>query len=269
MRCGAAFLTLILGLLILGRMPRVRQPGYLVMGGLVALVTTGLLMLIDASTLEYIEPADIAMILAMVPLVLLASTVILTEGIELAASLWRVERRILRATIPEQIPARLDPCALLQRTARDGDRDAERACRASTTTISKSSCSTTTPKIAAVWRPVEAHCAALGPRFRFFHFDSMTGFKAGALNKALELTDPAATYIAVIDSDYQVEPFWLRRALPFFATPEVALVQGPQDYRDGHARHLQSDVLTRNIAASSISAWWSATSTTPSSSTAR
>jgi hypothetical protein len=36
----------------------------------------------------------------------------------------------------------------------------------------------------------------------------------------------------VIDSDYQVEPYWLRRALPFFASPEVALVQGPQDYRD-------------------------------------
>jgi cellulose synthase/poly-beta-1,6-N-acetylglucosamine synthase-like glycosyltransferase len=38
----------------------------------------------------------------------------------------------------------------------------------------------------------------------------------------------------VIDSDYQVEPFWLRRALPYFASPEIALVQGPQDYRDAH-----------------------------------
>ena len=93
-------------LLILGRMPRVRQPGYLVMGGLVALVTTGLLMLIDATTLEYIDPADLAMILAMSPLVLLASTVILTEGIELAASLWRVERRAVRVAIPESQSAR-------------------------------------------------------------------------------------------------------------------------------------------------------------------
>ena len=56
---GAAVLTLLLGLLILGRMPRVRQPGYLVMGGLVALVSTGLLALIDATTLEYIDSGDI------------------------------------------------------------------------------------------------------------------------------------------------------------------------------------------------------------------
>ena len=42
-----------------------------------------------------------------------------------------------------------------------------------------------------------------------------------------------ASHIAVIDSDYQVEPFWLRRVLPYFADPSIALVQGPQDYRDG------------------------------------
>src|SRR6195952_2105602 len=88
----ASILTLALVLLILGWMPRMRQQGYLVMGGLVAVVSTGLLVLIDASSLEYVEPADLAMIIAMVPLVLLASTVILTEGIELAASLWRVRR---------------------------------------------------------------------------------------------------------------------------------------------------------------------------------
>ena len=45
----AAVLSLLLGLLILGRMPRVRQTGYLVMGGLIALVSTGLLALIDAT----------------------------------------------------------------------------------------------------------------------------------------------------------------------------------------------------------------------------
>ena len=33
-----------------------RQHGYLVMGGLVALVSTGLLVLIDASSLEYVDP---------------------------------------------------------------------------------------------------------------------------------------------------------------------------------------------------------------------
>ena len=58
----------------------------------------------------------------------------------------------------------------------------------------------------AVWRPVEAHCAQLGARFRFFHVDPLAGFKAGALNFALEQTAPDAEIIAVIDSDYMVGP---------------------------------------------------------------
>jgi exo-beta-1,3-glucanase (GH17 family)/cellulose synthase/poly-beta-1,6-N-acetylglucosamine synthase-like glycosyltransferase len=231
---GGAALSFILGLLILGRMPRVRQPGYLVMGTLVGLVSTGLLVLWDAGTLEYIEPSDIAMTLAMIPLVFFAAAIILTEGIELAASLWRLERRSVRAAIPERPPrvsihvpcyneppsmvmatldalARLDydnyEVILLDNNTKDPDR----------------------------WRPLEAHCAALGPKFRFYHIDNVKGYKAGALNEALKLTDPEAHLVAVIDSDYQVEPFWLRQALPLFASERVALVQGPQDYRDAQS----------------------------------
>ena len=37
-----------------------------------------------------------------------------------------------------------------------------------------------------VWKPVEAHCAKLGAKFRFFHLDPWPGFKAGALNFGLE-----------------------------------------------------------------------------------
>ena len=47
-----------------------------------------------------------------------------------------------------------------------------------------------------VWRPVEAHCATLGPRFRFFHVAPLEGFKAGALNYALERTAPDAAIVA-------------------------------------------------------------------------
>ena len=74
------------------------------MGGLIALVSTGLLALIDATALEYIDPTDIVAMIAMSPLVLLACAIILTEGIELAASLWRVERRVVPAAIPEKSP---------------------------------------------------------------------------------------------------------------------------------------------------------------------
>lgn len=83
-----------------------------------------------------------------------------------------------------------------------------------------------------VWQPVQAHCAQLGKRFRFFHVDPLAGYKAGALNFALRQTDPEAKVIAVIDADYIVDPLWLRHLVPAFADPEVAIVQAPQDYRD-------------------------------------
>ena len=85
----------------------------------------------------------------------------------------------------------------------------------------------------AVWQPVQAHCAELGPQFRFFHVDPLSGFKAGALNYALRETDPRAEIVAVIDSDYEVSPDWLCHLVPAFADPKVGIVQAPQDYRDG------------------------------------
>ena len=39
--------------------------------------------------------------------------------------------------------------------------------------------------------------------------------------------------IAVIDADYRVHPDWLRDLVPAFEDPKVALVQAPQDHRDG------------------------------------
>jgi len=232
----AAILSLSLGLLILGRMPRLRQRGYMAMGGLIALVSTGLLGLIDATALEYIDPTDIAAMIAMSPLVLLACAIIFTEGIEMAASLWRVERRVVTAAIAMKsprvsihVPTYNEPPQMVIETlnalARLDYDDYE---------VILLDNNTPDPE---VWRPVEAHCRALntqmgGDYFRFFHFDGVKGFKAGALNRALALTDPAASHIGVIDSDYQVEPLWLRRAMPYFASPGIALVQGPQDYRD-------------------------------------
>jgi cellulose synthase/poly-beta-1,6-N-acetylglucosamine synthase-like glycosyltransferase len=85
----------------------------------------------------------------------------------------------------------------------------------------------------ATWRPVAAHCLELGERFRFFHVDRLRGFKAGALNYALRHTAADADIVAVIDSDYKVDPHWLRDLAPAFSDSKVAIVQAPQDYRDG------------------------------------
>jgi cellulose synthase/poly-beta-1,6-N-acetylglucosamine synthase-like glycosyltransferase len=85
----------------------------------------------------------------------------------------------------------------------------------------------------AVWEPVHSLCSELGPRFRFFHLEKWPGYKAGALNYALGQTAPDAAVVGVIDSDYVVDPRWLKALVPHFENARVAFVQAPQDYRDG------------------------------------
>jgi cellulose synthase/poly-beta-1,6-N-acetylglucosamine synthase-like glycosyltransferase len=85
----------------------------------------------------------------------------------------------------------------------------------------------------AVWEPVQAYCEELGPRFRFFHVSPLAGFKGGALNYILPHTAADAEVVAVIDADYCVNPNWLKHMVPHFADPSIAVVQSPQDYRDG------------------------------------
>lgn len=84
----------------------------------------------------------------------------------------------------------------------------------------------------AVWEPVARHCDQLGAKFRFFHVDPLSGYKAGALNFALTQTHPEAEIVAVIDSDYAVDRNWLRMLVPAFQEPKTAIIQAPQDYRD-------------------------------------
>ena len=83
----------------------------------------------------------------------------------------------------------------------------------------------------SLWRPVEDWCAR--HRVKFAHLADWPGYKSGALNYALrELTDPRAELIGVVDSDYQIEPGFLRRCAPAFTDPWTGFVQAPQDYRD-------------------------------------
>ncbi|HXN10618.1 MAG TPA: glycosyltransferase family 2 protein, partial [Steroidobacteraceae bacterium] len=51
---------------------------------------------------------------------------------------------------------------------------------------------------------------------------------------ALKQTAADAEVIAVIDSDYKVEPNWLSDLVPSFDNPRIAIVQAPQDYHDEH-----------------------------------
>jgi exo-beta-1,3-glucanase (GH17 family)/cellulose synthase/poly-beta-1,6-N-acetylglucosamine synthase-like glycosyltransferase len=176
----------------------------------------------------------------LVGLLLLAGMVgvivlLLTEAHEWAEALWVTERRrsfrpvsLPDADLPRvsiHVPAYTEPPAMLIETldalARLDYPDYE---------VLVIDNNTRDP---AVWEPVREHCARLGPRFRFFHVAPLAGFKAGALNFALAETDPAAEIVAVIDSDYAVHPRWLRDLASQFQTERIAIVQAPQDYRDG------------------------------------
>jgi exo-beta-1,3-glucanase (GH17 family)/cellulose synthase/poly-beta-1,6-N-acetylglucosamine synthase-like glycosyltransferase len=85
----------------------------------------------------------------------------------------------------------------------------------------------------AFWQPIQDHCLTLGERFKFVNAVDLPGFKAGALRLALAHTAPDAEVIGIMDADYVVQPDWLKDLAPLFADPKVALVQAPQDHRDG------------------------------------
>lgn len=95
-------------------------------------------------------------------------------------------------------------------------------------------------KDSSVWQPIAQWCERQDERFRFFHVDNLEGFKAGALNYAMRHTANDAELVAVIDSDYVVEPDWLSACTPAFDDEQVAIVQAPQDYRDADASLFKS-----------------------------
>lgn len=82
------------------------------------------------------------------------------------------------------------------------------------------------------WKPVEAFVNTMDKKFRFFHVDHLAGFKAGALNYALQHIDRKAEYAAVIDADYLVKPEFLKIAMTYFTSGRIALIQFPQRYRN-------------------------------------
>lgn len=84
----------------------------------------------------------------------------------------------------------------------------------------------------AKWKPLEAYMANMPDNFHFYHLPSWPGFKAGALNFALDKTHPDAQVVGVVDADYVVTPDWLSDLVPHFLEQQVAVVQAPQAHRE-------------------------------------
>lgn len=80
------------------------------------------------------------------------------------------------------------------------------------------------------WKKIEKSCKELGSKFKFYHEDKISGYKAGALNYLIEKTAHKAEIIAVIDCDYIVNPNFLAENVEKFLNPKISMIQSPQDY---------------------------------------
>ncbi|NWH09283.1 MAG: glycosyltransferase [Alphaproteobacteria bacterium] len=230
---ASIIVLLVGGAVLLALNPHVSLMGQIFLAGLVGTIGASLVAIIHGAALEYASTWTYVIFIAILPVAALAIAVMVSEAIEMAHALWRTQssRRALprggvyHPKVSIHVPCYNEPPAMVIETlnalARLDYPEFEVILLDNNT------------KDPSVWRPVEDHCAALGPRFRFFHLDNVKGFKAGALNEALARTAHDAEIVAVIDSDYVVDPDWLSQAIPYFFEESVALVQAPQDYRDG------------------------------------
>ena len=214
---------------------RLRTTGRFVFCALIQGAVAALVWLAAIPLEFYLRPVDWAAIAVLLPAAAAMLAVLLVNGFELVEVLWRREwRREFRplASIPLahepfvsiHLPACNEPPEMviltLDSLARLDYRNFEVIVVDNNTRDER------------LWRPVEAHCARLGVRFRFFHLPDWPGFKAGALNFALRETDARAEVIGVVDADYAVDRGWLARLVGHFEDSAVAVAQSPQAHRE-------------------------------------
>ena len=74
---------------------------------------------------------------------------------------------------------------------------------------------------------VERH-HAMGIPIRYLHRDNREGYKAGALAEGL--ASATGEFVAIFDADFLPGPDFLRRTLPYFIDPKIAMVQSRWTY---------------------------------------
>ena len=214
---------------------RLKLAGLIAFGALIQVAAATLVWLAAIPLEFYLRPVDWVAAAVLLPGAAAMLAVLLAQGFEFVETLWaRTRRREFRSVpllpgAPEpfvsiHLPACSEPPEMVILTL-------DSLARLDYANFEVIVVDNNTAD-EALWRPVEAHVATLGPRFRFFHLPKWPGFKAGALNFALRETDPRAEAIGVVDADYAVDPQWLRRLVAHFADADVAVVQAPQAHRE-------------------------------------
>ena len=234
---AATLLALVPIVWFLYRWRDLRPGGRLFFAGLIQLAGSIMVWTLYTGASQYFTAGTAFMWSFLLPLLVVLLVMLLAEGLEVAEVLWssRFKRRFLPfvgaspRSLPKvslHLPICNEPPQMVMQTldglARLDYPDYEVLVIDNNT------------KDPSVWKPIEAYCAQLGAKFRFFHVEVMKGYKAGALNFALGHTAPDAEVIGVVDSDYVVASDWLRALVPYFDRPEVGFVQAPQDHRDWH-----------------------------------
>jgi exo-beta-1,3-glucanase (GH17 family)/cellulose synthase/poly-beta-1,6-N-acetylglucosamine synthase-like glycosyltransferase len=258
---GATAGAIALAWLLLSRRPDIKLPGKVLVAGLAQGFASMFALALIAMAGKYLSPFAAVVWSSLAAGQLLLLFLLMADSFELAEVVFGVEKRRHPLIVPAapgtklpkvsiHVPICNEPPHMVKLTldalARLDYADFEVLIIDNNT------------KDPAMWEPVAEHCARLGPKFRFFTLGKWPGFKAGALNFALKQTAPDAEIIASIDSDYLVEPDWLRCMVPQFANPRVGFVQSPQDYRDNdgsffkrlmfweYAGFFQLGMVTRN-----------------------
>jgi len=103
---SAAAGTFVIGAIVLALIPALALEGYLLVGGMVALVVSGALFIADASSLRYVDSTAIGGAMVIVPAGLFTALLLITETAEWALSLWR-RRRIGLPTGPMAVQPRV------------------------------------------------------------------------------------------------------------------------------------------------------------------
>jgi len=232
---GAAIFSVVLMVLFLFTRSSMKLPGLLFFGLIANLAASTIFWSVSIGAQQYQTNISIVFWGMLVLMQVMAAVILLIESLEIAEVIWhRKTARTFQPLTPSpdfkypkvslHLPIHNEPPEMVRMTLEALDKvdypNLEVLVMDNNT------------KDPAVWEPVKVDCERLGPKFRFFHLENWPGFKAGAINHALEQTAPDAEIIAVIDSDYILSPDWLNCMVPYFDNENVGFIQSPQDYRD-------------------------------------
>ena len=233
---AAGFSLLLMGLIVVTR-SSLKLSGIFFFGLMANLAASVIFWSVSSGAHQYQTTLSLALWALMILMQVLATIILLIESLEIAEVVWH--RKTVRTfqplkptaefTYPKvslHLPIHNEPPLMVRKTL-------EALAKVDYPNFEVLVMDNNT-KDPAVWQPVEEDCTRLGERFRFFHLENWPGFKAGAINHALEQTAEDAEIIALIDSDYVLSPDWLKSMVPYFDNPKVGFIQSPQDYRDRH-----------------------------------